>query len=167
MTKKASEWNSDDYKSHIADLSKELASAPTLLRYLDKHCPEDDLCNRAPFGLISGTVKPGDFATIKVRPYVTMRPIHILLSEVTATSFDMTDWVISNMRQTCGDCPIPLETFSVKYTANLVEPERLLQLQTWSHETITPGMEMRMTVYNISHAPVAFRGILWARTSVY
>lgn len=156
------EWSQADYNSHLSKLASGLEPAKDLIEFIRKHAPSEcDFRTSAPFGVMTDLIASGEEAYVKIHPCMRMRPTHMILSEEAATCFDMTQWRAQNLSEIME--PIPLETFSVKYAADMKDPAKFYSLQEWSHETIEPGMCLYLAVRNSSARSARFRGIVWAR----
>jgi hypothetical protein len=168
MSKTSPKWTPEDYEKHVSKLVESLAPADDLLAFVRKHAPASAMTEKMPYALISPEAAPGCVATIIVEPAMYMRPLHMLLSEETAANFDLSAWQIGNVAQidVLPRGTLPLETFSVKYAADMKDPQKFLSLQEWTHPKMFPGCKMFMLVLNRSSRALSFRGVLWASVSM-
>jgi hypothetical protein len=164
MTAKTTEtkMTESDFEAHLSKLYKALEGAGDMIHYLEKCNPRGSFRTRMPMPLVSdGIVASGSGGIIIVQPDLACHPRHIVLTEETASSFELADFKIAATSNIASGGMLPLEPFSVKYYA---ENEKLFNIQEWDLPTVSPGMRIQLAVHNKSDKPCAFRGILWANT---
>lgn len=162
-----SKWSEADFQTYADKLREGLEPAKDVLQFLKDHMPINRNVERWPIGLISSRdILPKENYHIVIQPWIILRPKYIILSEKTASSFDILDFRTGNIVEQGTSDSIPCETFSVKYYAN--SPELILNIQKWSHETVNPAQRIIIDVRNsLCAEPIPFRGILWCDCALW
>jgi hypothetical protein len=167
-------WTLKEYHLHLEKLEQALDGARPLITFMQKQHPQGVFPRRIPFGLINlrdehgnAYVAPQSMGRIIFSPDLTIKPVYIVLSDETATSFNLCYYNISNCSQTGNGNPLPLEQFAVNYYAKALDRspqhlEQLIQIQKWGSDIARPANRITMYVDNITDTPKQFRGILWA-----
>lgn len=151
-----------DYAKHMDEIGQALRPAADLLDFVKRNHPKGPLRSRLPFALRTPEpVAPDGIGLVQVMPSFPMQPLHMVLSDDTAESFDLCGWYSGMQIEQGSMAALPLESFAVRYYARQEDPRVLLAVQDWSHRVLEAGTTLFMNVRNISKAARHFRGILW------
>lgn len=158
----------EEYDRHVKKLGIALATAPALVRFLERSHPEGAFRTRYPMGLIANDVKPGETRPITLQPDIEIQPAYLIVSDESAACFHMCDWRISNLACNVGGEPIPLDTMAARYFAEHPDPEKLMSIQDWSAgASLTPANRLTAFVKNVTKETHNFRAIVWSKGRIF
>lgn len=159
--------------AQFAEIRKALErlDAPALQKYMEAVSvpvvrEQHWRARRVPLPFVKDAIAPGRIEDVTVRPQVTFRPTHLVVTVEVAKCFRLVDYRIGVHSQKVAWDSLPLGPFARPAYDVLGGPEPYAQIVQWDSATVECAQDVILSVWNRSDEPEDFEAILWGVIAV-